>query len=609
MPIRHIATLRDGSSEEERLKVIDTPGLPAWAADADFTVVGKPHTRLEGADKVTGRAQYSYDMQLPGQLYARVLRSPYPHARVASIDTSKAEALPGVHAILTLANTPEMEWYEEKVKLFESTVRFVGDEVAAVAAESEEIAEDALRLIQVTYSPLPFVTDMEKALQSDAPLIHPHNERGNRAGEPKTYERGDVEAGLREADVVIDQHYRTETALHNSLEPHGCTAHWHGNQLTLWESTQGIFEVREMVAERVGLPEHQVRVIKHHMGGGFGAKQIAWKQSVIAALLSKRSGHPVQLMLDREAENLAAGNRNATIQHVKLGAKRDGTLTAIYTESYQAVGAYRVGGEGSNVSGPYERLYRCPNVYTKQEGVYINAGPAVAFRAPGFVEGAFALESAMDELAVALNMDPLELRLKNYAEEDQKKELPYGTPDALRACYEAAAKAFGWQEARRQRENRQQESGSKRRGIGIAAHDWGGAGHPPGYAWVKLNDKVVRFGCEIFPRGFQDHMLADAHRLVEFLPRMRPIFLAQNGKLRLRNGVNTAEEPKPFLNLAANGFASFARFDVGFDNDAILPVNGLVKIVKACSLKYRAATARLTGVAVLLIAATIKAVE
>ncbi len=407
MPIQHIATLRDGKEADDKLKVVETRGLPAWEADAKFTIVGERQPRVEGAEKVTGRAQYAYDIHLSGQLYARVLRSPYPHARIISIDASKAEALHGVHAVLTMANVSGIEWYEEKSQLFDATLRFVGDEVAAVAAETEEIAEDALRLIQVVYEPKPFVIDIEQALEPDAPLIHADSEDGNLIGEPKIYERGDVEAGLRQADVVIEQQYATETALHNSLEPHGCTAHWHGNQLTLWESTQGIFEVREMVAQKVGLPEHHVRVIKHHMGGGFGAKQIAWKQTVIAALLSKRSGRPVQLMLDREAENLAVGNRNGTLQRVKLGAKRDGTLTAIVCENKQAVGAYRVGGEGSNVSGPYERLYRCPNVRTEQKGVYINAGPSVAFRAPGFVEGAFALESAMDELAACARNGPI----------------------------------------------------------------------------------------------------------------------------------------------------------------------------------------------------------
>jgi xanthine dehydrogenase YagR molybdenum-binding subunit len=243
-----------------------------------------------------------------------------------------------------------------------------------------------------------------------------------------------------------------------------------------------VWEVREQVAENLELPEHHVRVIKEYMGGGFGSKQIPWKHTVIAALLSKRTGRPVQLMLDREAENLAVGHRNATRHRVHLGAKRDGTLTAVCADITMDVGAYSVGGEGSLVSGMYQRLYACPNVRTEQVGVHTHLGPSVAFRAPGYVEGAFALESAMDELARALDMDPLALRLRNYAEVDQKKEQPYSTPDSLRRCYERMAETFGWG-------NLQTPSaqGPVRRGIGLAAHDWGGAGFPPAYAWVKLN--------------------------------------------------------------------------------------------------------------------------
>ena len=200
--------------------------------------------------------------------------------------------------------------------------------------------------------------------------------------------------------------YTTQTALHNCLEPHGCTVAWEGDHLTIWESTQSVFEIREQVAEKLELLEHHVRVIKQYMGGGFGSKQTAWKHTVIAALLSRASGRPVQLMLDREAENLAVGNRNATRQCIRLGARRDGTLTAISVRIDQA-GAYLVGGEGSNVSGTYQRLYRCANMRTEQVPVYTNTGPAVAFRAPGYVEGAFALESALDELARGLPLDPL----------------------------------------------------------------------------------------------------------------------------------------------------------------------------------------------------------
>jgi CO/xanthine dehydrogenase Mo-binding subunit len=481
MPIQQLDVVQETKDgEEKKLEVVEEISLPVWDKNAQLDVVGRPHRRLDGPEKVTGRARYAYDVRLPGQLYAHVLRSPHPHARVKRIDTSRAEALAGVHIVLSSANTPDdITMYEEESPLFETTLRYVGDEVAVVAAESEEIAEDALRLIEVEYELLPFVVDMEKALAPDAPQIH---EDGNLASE-KSYERGDVETGIAGADFIVDEVYFTATNLHNSLEPHGCTAFWEGDQLVLHESTQGIFDVREQVSNKLGIPEHKVRVIKQYMGGGFGAKQIAWKQTLIAALLAKETGRPVQLMLDREAENLAAGNRPPSRQRVRIGARADGTLTAISVETQAAIGAYQVGGEASNIVGIYEHLYRCPNVRTHQANIYINAGPSVAFRAPGYVEGAFALESAMDELARKLGMDPLELRLKNYTDEDQKKEQPYTSPQGLRLCYERAAEAFGWQSYQKP-----QPQGSKRRGVGMAAHEWSaGSGSPPGYAWIKLN--------------------------------------------------------------------------------------------------------------------------
>lgn len=469
---------KEGDGEAE-LSVPQQRVLPPWQGDS-FGVVGKSHSRLEGFEKVTGSACYTYDVRLPGQLYAGVLRSPHPHARVLKVDTSKAERLPGVHAVLSRNDALDIDWFEEEVPLFSDTVRFVGDEVAAVAAESEELLEDALRLIEVSYEPLPFVTDPVRALEEGAPKIH---ENGNLIGEPEVYERGDAERALGEADVIIDRVYTTQTALHNALEPHGTTAHWQGGDLTLYESTQGIFAVRQGVAKRLGLNETSVRVIKQHMGGGFGAKQVAWKQTIFAALLSKKAGRPVQLMLDREGENLAAGNRNATRQRVRLGAKRDGTLMAVTIEVHIQAGAYQVGSEGSNVVGLYQHLYKCDNVKTKQSRVYTNTGPSVAFRAPGYAEAAFALESAVDELARALELDPLELRRRNYTGRDQKEDQPYSSPDGLRVCYERADEAFGWKGYQKP-----PADGSKRRGVGLAAHEWmAGKGNPPAYAWVRLN--------------------------------------------------------------------------------------------------------------------------
>lgn len=430
-------------------------------------VIGTPYPRVEGPAKVTGRARYTSDVRLPGQLQGRILRSPWPHARVKRVDTRRAEALEGVHAVLSSANAPRIAWYRNQTRLFDDTVRFQGDEVAAVAAQTEELAEDALRLIEVDYEPLPFCVDFD---------------RGPRE-EPDVQQRGDVEAGLDAAEVTIAAAYRTQTALHNAMEPHGCVAAWDGEQLTLYESTQGVFAVRKAVAAKLGLAEENVRVITEHMGGGFGAKQSAWKHSVIAALLARHCGRPVQLMLERDAENLAAGNRNATRQRVRLGARRDGTLTAIVADIDVEIGAYDAGGEASDVAGIYHTLYRCPNVRTAQTPVRTHAGPAVAFRAPGYAEGAFALESAVDELARELGLDPIDLRLRNHADVHPQKGKPFTTPDAQRRCYEAVATASGWRSYARS------TRGTRRRGIGMAAHDWpGGAGHGPVDVEVRIED-------------------------------------------------------------------------------------------------------------------------
>ena len=465
---------------------LDTPrqDVPSrWERGAGLGVVGHPHARLEGVEKVTGRATYTHDVRLPGQLRAAVLRSPHPHARIRSIDASRAEALPGVHAVLTKDSDIDVTWYGEEVPALGDTVRFVGDEVAAVAADTALIAEDALRLIDVVYEPLPHVTDMTRANDDDAPRLHETDADGNLTEEPERYSRGDAERAFAEADVVVDETYTTQTALHNALESHGTVAAWNGDDLLLYESTQSVFAVRDQMAEKLGLPQNRVRVVKQHMGGGFGAKQVPWKQTLFAALLARATGRPVQLMLDREAENLATGNRNPTRQHVRLGARRDGTLTAISLDALRTCGAYSPPGESSNVAGLYKHLYACENVATTTRCVYTNLGPAVAFRAPGYVEAAFALESAMDALARKLDMDPLELRRKNYARRDQTQDMEWSAPDGLATCYERLDEAFGWTTR-----ERPAADGPRRRGFGLAANEWmAGSGAPPAYAMTIVN--------------------------------------------------------------------------------------------------------------------------
>jgi xanthine dehydrogenase YagR molybdenum-binding subunit len=353
----HITRLR-GDGDAPAVHPRERGDLAPWTAHDELQVVGRVYPRLEGAEKVTGRACYSCDVRLPGQLTVAVLRSPHPHASLVRLDARAAQAMPGVHAVLSSVNAPDIAWHEGK--LFGTRLRFAGEEVAAVAAETPEQAADAVRAIDVVYAPLPFVLAAEDA----------------QPGEPQEYRRGDVERGLAAADVVLERVYTTQCALHQCLEPHGCTVSWSGRDLTVWESTQGVYAIRDTLAATLGLPLNRVRVIAEHVGGGFGSKLMAWKHTVIAALLSRSTGRPVQFMLDRSAENLAAGNRNSTRQQVRLGARRDGTLTAIAVDAVAAIGAETVGGEASNIVGIYQRLYRCANVHTRQRAMRVNLGPS-----------------------------------------------------------------------------------------------------------------------------------------------------------------------------------------------------------------------------------------
>lgn len=456
--------------------------LTPWD-DVELEEVGTGRTRLDGHQKVTGNARYAADVQRPGLLHVTVVRSPHPHAVVEVVDTAAALATPGVVAVLTADDAGGVHWYDEETPLFSDVVRFIGDEVAAVAATTQDAARRGAGAVTVTYRRLPHVTDARKALEPGAPHVHDSGEgEGNLAGEPEISERGDVATAMASAHTVVEGHYRTPAAVHNAMEPHGCTAWWQDRTLTVHASTQGVNDVREMLAERLGLDQNQIRVVAEHVGGGFGAKQVPWKDAAIAALVSRQTGRPVRLMLDRRAENLAAGKRNATWQHVRIGADESGRLVAIDADLLADIGAYGVVGEPSMVDGAYLHLYACDNVRTVSRRAYTNTGPAVAFRAPGYVEAAFALESAMDELARTLGIDPIELRRRNYTERDQVDDLPLSSPDALRRCYERVEEVSGWSTPP------QRPDDGRAHGRGFAAHEWAaGKASPPGYAWIELN--------------------------------------------------------------------------------------------------------------------------
>ncbi len=434
-------------------------------------------TRVDGPAKAPGRARYSADVELSGQLEAKILRSPHAHARVTAVDAAAALALPGVHGVLTAVDFGELTWYEENAPFFSPVVRFVGDEVAAVAAIDAATAQKALELIDVSYDVLDHVTNFESAAERSD-----WDDELWEVTEASVSERGSRDA-MNTAAIVISEEFRTPTAIHNAMEAHGCVAQWIDDRLTVRVSTQGVNDVREKIAEVFELDHNQVRVVAEHVGGGFGAKQIPWKSTIIACLLSRSTGRPVRLVLDRREESLAAGKRGATKQNVTIGANERGELVAIEVEAVADGGAYRLGGESADLSGPYLHLYWCPNVQTSMRTVYTNTGPAVAFRAPGYVEATFALESMMDQLAEAVGIDPIELRRRNYSSVDQMTELPWSSPDALRRSYERVEAVSDWPKPLAAR------NADILTGRGFAAHEWMAAtAMPPGYAWMEMNN-------------------------------------------------------------------------------------------------------------------------
>jgi xanthine dehydrogenase YagR molybdenum-binding subunit len=470
----------------EGLPVPETP-LPGKAPQPweKTDVVGKSLPRVDAYERVSGTAVYPSDVHLPGMLYGAIVRCPHAHARVRQVDTSRAEKMTDVFAVIGPENPEaDLAWYfrDFETKIFAPVCRFEGEPVAAVAARTPHQAWDAARSIRVEYEVVAHVADERHALDSDAPSIH----AGGNKVKTDTYSRGDVQKGFAEADVVLEQRYRTEAEVHTPLELHGCVANWDGDQLTIWESTQGVYAVQSKVAETLGLPLSKVRVIGRYLGGGFGSKLRTSRYSIIAALLAKKSARPVKMFLPREATFLAMGNRPPSNMTLKAGIKKDGTLTALEFTCLGTGGAYPAGGI-SLVDWQIRDLYLCPNIRTECTDVFINAGPARPFRAPGHPQGSWALEQMLDALAEAIGMDPLALRLKNVPAFSQAREgnPPY-TTTGLKQCLEEGARRFGWQQAR-QNLGPQKQTGPIRRGVGMAASIWiVGDGGPPSTVIVKL---------------------------------------------------------------------------------------------------------------------------
>ncbi len=458
--------------EIEREVPINEP--PAWPINGKLKVVGKRIKRTDARAKVTGEAKYTADIQLPGMLYGAMLQANYPNARIKSIDTTAAERYPGVFAVHIFKQAVELA--EEKggdKEMGYPDVKYVGQPIAGVAAATRHAAEEALALIKVDYEKLPFVVDLEAAQKPDAPLVYTTdveqgdsggggggerglktqgNLRGPTTGSFYGGPRGNLDTGFAEADAIVERTYRTQVQNHSPLETHGVVVDWKSSGVTVYSSTQNTKGVRDEFAEMFDMPKSKVRVICEFMGGGFGAKHSLGSFGVMAGHLSKKTGRPVQMMLNRKAEFFTAGNRPNAVIQLKIGAKKNGKLTAVKEVSHGTAGV----GLGAGVGRIAQALYDCPNFSTEQWDVFTHAGPGEAFRAPGNVQGCFAMEQAMDEMAEKLGLDPLAMKEQSDTSEIRK---------VLR---KVGAEKFGWS----RRKKAGTSAGVVKKGVGVAQSEW-----------------------------------------------------------------------------------------------------------------------------------------
>ena len=409
-----------------------------WKPLDQMAILGKHTTRVDGPDKVSGRAKYTFDMLPDGCLFATFLSCPHAAATIDKISASNAEKVPGVVKVLTDVHRS-------------GNIQYAGEPVAAVAATSMEAARDAIAKIRVRYKQKRFAADLDAAMEDDAPRVmrrQPNIGRVRRNGEGSDE---DLDAAFGSAEAVVEAEYRTQVQTHSCLEPHGSVVQWDGDKVTIWDSTQGVHQVRSIAAQFLQLDPSNVRVVCQYMGAGFGSKLSPGSYTIVAANLAKETGKPVKLMLTRAQEHMIAGNRPDSLQNVRLAGKKDGTITAFSAETWGTAGV----GRGASVAHPY--VYEIPTWRHLHRDVITNAGPSRAFRAPGYPQAAFAMESILDELAHELSMDPLEIRLKNDTNPTRQKEWKIG------------AERIGWQ-------NRNQAPGSGtgaiRRGMGCAASVW-----------------------------------------------------------------------------------------------------------------------------------------
>ncbi|HEY9702044.1 MAG TPA: xanthine dehydrogenase family protein molybdopterin-binding subunit, partial [Allocoleopsis sp.] len=401
---------------------------------------GQTLNRVDGKIKVTGNVKYTADLTFDNMVYGVLIDSAIAHGKITSIDTTKAKTIPGVLEIITYQNSPKVSQIpffpagQSLPVMDNENIYYSGQHIGIVVAETPEIAQLAADLIQINYQLEKPIITKETALKN---TFEPETFMGVI---PAKVSRGDIDLGKSSADIIIAETYTTPMTHHNPLETLACIAIWSGDNLTLYDTTQGVYSTKEAMAKIFNIPPENVRVVSEFLGGGFGCKAMVWDYKIIGAIAAKQVQRPVKLVLNRQQMYTSCGYRSETQQHITLGATKEGKLTLITHIGESLTSPFDDFPEP--VTSTTKMLYDCPNLMTKYVLGRINAGTPTFARAPGEAPGMFALESAMDELAYALNLDPIELRLRNYAEVDPQTGHPWSS-NSLRECYEKGAELFG----------------------------------------------------------------------------------------------------------------------------------------------------------------------
>lgn len=443
-------------------------------------ILGQGTPVMDARQKVTGQLKYVDDMKISGMLFGKVLFSPYPHAKIIEIDTSEAEAMPGVHAVICYRDVPDIQYNGNgedceilpSEKIFDQVVRYVGDRVAAVAAESEQLAVAALRKIRVTYEQLPYYLDPEEAAKEDAYPIHEH---GNILMEVENVV-GDMKVGFEQADYIFENKYRVPAIHHGAIEPHVSISFWDfDGKLTVYTPTQDVFGQRKNLAKIFSLPMNKVRVVSPAMGGGFGSK-IDLITEPVGALLSKKCGRPVKICYSRGEDIQSGLTRHAETIYVKTGVKKDGTITACDYKVYLSAGAHT----GATMSvawaagGKFFKIFKIPNMRYHAIPVYTNRTVAGAMRGFGSPQLFFALNAQFNEIANRLSMDICELQIKNmFLPNDKDRNGEELGNFKIQECLRKGKKIFGWENQWKEQEESKKAGGRFRIGVGMAASPHG----------------------------------------------------------------------------------------------------------------------------------------